>query len=312
MTPLKTILAATDLSLDGHHAVHRAALLAHEHGARLHIVHVAAAVRGNRVRDGFSRPIDIDESSAQARVALRRCVVELAGRYDISVLVDVRIGDPLEVLLRVSDAVELLVVGHRGRGGIDAWRRGRFVKGLLEACRRPVLVVKAPPEGPYRRVLLPVDLSASGDTAVQVAARVARGAALHVFHAIDSHRESMLRRADVDESVIVEARAAEAAGMAARMRRSVVRLGLDSTRMSFAVRSGPALPATLHQARVLAPDLIVAGKRRRSTLADALLGSVSTRLLFASACDTLMVPAAPSEREDRPLPISLFRRGRTA
>lgn len=38
--PFTSILAATDFSIDGNNAVRRAALLAHEHGARLTLVHV--------------------------------------------------------------------------------------------------------------------------------------------------------------------------------------------------------------------------------------------------------------------------------
>lgn len=40
MPPFTSILAATDFSIDGNNAVRRAALLAHEHGARLTLVHV--------------------------------------------------------------------------------------------------------------------------------------------------------------------------------------------------------------------------------------------------------------------------------
>jgi nucleotide-binding universal stress UspA family protein len=298
MKPLTTVLAFTDLSLADQHAVQRAALLAHGHGAELHILHVRASAPS----------IDSD---ARSRAALRRCATEIARRYDVPVRVDLRVGDPLETVLQASPAADLVVLGHRSASGLETWRRARFVKRLLEVCRSPVLVVRAPAHGPYRRVLLPVDLSAGSDSALRVAARVARGAGLHVFHAVDSHRESLLRRADVDESVIVEARAIEAAGIAARMRRSVVRLGLDSRRMSFAVRSGAAVPATLHQASVLAADLIVAGRQPKSTFADVLLGSVSSRLLCAAACDTLIVPAAGGEA-DRRLPVSLAGRGRTA
>ena len=93
---------------------------------------------------------------------------------------------------------------------------------------------------PYRRVLVPIDFTASSDAAIRVAARMRREAGMHVFHAINSQREAVLRDADVPEHIIRETRLMEEAGINARMRRKVARLGLDSTPMSFALAYGPA------------------------------------------------------------------------
>ena len=66
MTSFKSILAATDFSVDGNNAVRRAALLAHEHGARLHILHVLNAAGCKPLRDWFSPTLDFDLKAAQA------------------------------------------------------------------------------------------------------------------------------------------------------------------------------------------------------------------------------------------------------
>ena len=148
---------------------------------------------------------------------------------------------------------------------------------------------------------MPVDFTASSDAAVSRGCW--QGCPHAAFHATDSHREAMMRRSDVAESVIRDLRVREEAGASARMRRKVARLGLDSRQMSFSVGCGPAAQETLRHALALGADLIVAGRQLRSRL-DALLPvSVSSRVLSGSACDVLIVPqardAAPPRTGDR-------------
>ncbi|WP_165393332.1 universal stress protein [Rivibacter subsaxonicus] len=281
---------ATDFSIDGNNAVRRAALLAHEHGARLKLVHVLDPTGCKPLRDWFSPSIDIDLKAAQARESLRRFAVEIAGRYDVTATVEVVVGELLESLMQASERAELLVLGRRGHSRFQALLVGRTVDRLLRTCRRPVLVVKTSVEGAYRRVLVPVDFTAPSLAAVQVAARLARDSSMHVFHSINSHREAVLRETDMPEHVIRESRLRRDAGTIARMRRQAARLGLDSTRMGFAVAHGHPVWSTLRHARWLGADLIVAGKQGRSTLGEFLLGSVSRRVLAESSCDMLIVP----------------------
>lgn len=290
MTSLTSILVATDFSIDGNNAVRRAALLAHEHGARLKLVHVLDPAGCKPLRDWFSPSIDIDLKAAQARQSLRGFAVEIAGRYDVTATVEVMVGEPLETLLLASEQAELLVLGRHGHSRFQALLVGRTVDRLLRTCRRPVLVVKTPVEASYGRVLVPVDFTASSDDAVQMAARVARCGGMHIFHAINSHREAVLRDTDVQEHIIRESRLQQEAGIIARMSRKAARLGLDSLRMSFAVAQGHPVWSTLGHAHRLGADLIVAGKQGRSTLGEFLLGSVSRGVLAESGCDMLIVP----------------------
>jgi nucleotide-binding universal stress UspA family protein len=290
MTPFKSILVATDFSVDGNHAVRRAALLAKDCGAHLSIVHVVKAAGCKPLRDWFSPSIDVDLKTAQARSTLHRFAAEIVGRHDVAASFEVLVGDPFDELLQASQRGDLIVLGQRGKSRFQAMRIGRTADRLLRTCRRPVLVVKKALEQPYRRVLVPIDFTPSSAAAIRTAAHLAPGIGMHVFHAIDSPREAVLRDADVAEHIIRESRAREDAGVSARMRRSVSRLGLDSRQMSFALGRGPAVRSTLMHAQTLGADLIVAGKQGRSTVAGFLLGSVSSRLLAGSGCDILIVP----------------------
>lgn len=290
MTSITSLLVASDFSPDGNNAVRRAALLAHEHGARLHILHVVKAAGCKPLRDWLCPTMDIDLRTAQARGALQRVAIEITGAYDVTPTVEVAVGDPFETLLRASDRADLVVLGRRGRGRFGGFLLGDTADRLLRTCRRPVLIVRTPVERSYQRVLVPIDFSASSGAALRVAAQLRREAVLHVFHALSSQRDAVLRDADVPEHIISEMRLMEQAGANARMRRKVARLGLDGTPMSFALAYGPAVRSTLRHAQGLGTDLIVAGKQGRSTVGSFLLGSISSRVLSEAACDMLIVP----------------------
>ena len=290
MTSFTSILAATDFSVDGNNAVRRAALLAHEHGARLHILHVLNAAGCKPLRDWFSPTLDLDLKAAQARDTLRRLAVEILGAYDLTASVEVAVGNPFETLMKASEHVDLVVLGRRGHGHLKGLLEGKTVDRMLRICRRPVLVVKTSVQGSYRRILVPIDFTAASGAAIRVADRMRREMGMDVFHALNSKREAVLRDADVPEHLIMETRLMEEGAINARMRRKVARLGLDNTSMNYALAHGPAVHSTLHHAHRLGADLIVAGKQGRSTLGSFLLGSVSRRVLSEATCDVLIVP----------------------
>ncbi|WP_458232735.1 universal stress protein [Roseateles sp. P5_E8] len=289
MTKFNNILVATDFSVDGNNAVRRAALLAHTHSARLHILHVLKPAGIRPLREWLLPMINLDLKAALARAALRRVAVEITGAYDVKTKVEVQIGDPLIVLTKASEGADLVVLGRRGHRRLESLLVGRTVDRMLRISRRPVLIVKRPAVEPYRHLLMPMDFTSGSDAAVQTGAYLAVDARRHVIHATDSYVESMLRRAGVAEATIASVRTRAEAGVIARMRRSLGRLGADRNRTTFSVTRGPAHLVALESARALGVDLIVAGKNGQSTF-GFMLGSVSSSVLEDADCDMLIVP----------------------
>ena len=289
MTPFKSILAATDLSASATNAVRRAALLASQHGARLRVVHVVNPGGLTRLREWLSPLIDADLKADDARERLHRLAAELTHRYAVSAAVEVRIGDTVDELHRAAATADLLVVGQRRRNALSEWVLGKTAQRLVEKCQRPVLVVKRVAEGGYRKVLVPIDLTPGSNAAAVVASSLAPEVGLHIFHAFNSSGEVVMSVADVRDHVIRESLAREEAGMLARMRRSMARLGLDTRNMIFSIGRGSPIMATLQQAKSLRADLMVARKQRRARNATSILGSVNS-LLARTRCDMLIVP----------------------
>ena len=224
----------------------------------------------------------------------------------MTVAVEVRVGDSHEELLRASAHADLLVLGQRGRRPWKSLVIGGTADRMLHDSRTPVLVVKHHADAPYRRVLVPVDLTPHSDAAVQVGASLAPSAGIEVFHAIESAREAVLREAGVTQTVLREARAQDETRVNARMRRSVARMGLDGRRVNFSLTHGHPVPSTLRMLRAAGADLVVVSPGGASAGIRFLVGSMSQRLLALTDRDTLVVPRA--QRTPQPSPRSPFAR----
>jgi nucleotide-binding universal stress UspA family protein len=57
---------------------------------------------------------------------------------------EVRDGRPAHIIREASKDSDLIVIGHRGHGGIVSWLLGSVAKQIVESCTVPVLVVKNP------------------------------------------------------------------------------------------------------------------------------------------------------------------------
>lgn len=296
MTTFKSILAATDLSIPSTNAVRRAALLARQHGGWLRVVHVVNPARLIRFREWLSPILDLDFKVADAREQLDRLGEELRQQYDVNIAIEVRIGDIVDELHRAAVTADLLVLGQRRRSALTEWALGSTAQRLGEKCQRPVLVVKQMAQGDYRQILVAIDLTPGSNASAAVAASIAPAVDLHIFHAFSASAEAAAPTADVRDRVIQESLVRKKAGLIARMRRGVARLGLDTRNMVFAVGRGSPIMATLRQAKDLRADLMVARKQRRTRNATSVLGSVNS-LLARARCDMLIVPGgAPDLR----------------
>lgn len=290
MTSFASLLVATELSVSANNAVRRAALIAQEHGARLHILHVLNRTLGSQLRHWPSTKFNLETEAAHALGVLRGMAAEIAGICDVTPTVSVLAGDSVEILTRAAELSDLVVLEQRRRGRNGVPWIGSAVAPMIRACPRPILVIKTPAERPYRRVLVPVDLKVRSDAALLVAASMKREAGVHVLQAIDGRREAALREANVSEHTLQVERLREEAGSRARLNRKIASLGLDTTRMSLVLAQGPALHSTLQHARQIDADLIVAGQHGRSFIADLLFESFNGGLLSQAACDVLLVP----------------------
>lgn len=216
----------------------------------------------------------------------------------------VREGHPVEMLERFvrEHALDLLVIGPRGQGGVASILLGSVSQALLHAMPTSVLVAR-PPVTTARRVLLAVDGSEPSLEAARFLATfpLPLEAAISVLVSVTAWTEeySSIRAGDYISLLAAErTHAGEIAQLAIDI------LAEHGRHAEPIVRDGDAKREILHAARELDADLIVTGARGVGGFKGLVLGSVSRSVSKAAPCSTLVVagpraiavPAADSDR----------------
>lgn len=292
---LAHILAATDLSGPARPAAQRAARLARSHGADLTLLHVVPAGALGDLRDWLGTPL-MERVNELASRDLEALGAQLRQQGQARVQARLEVGVVSTTLIRVAEEVRagLLVVGARGAGVLRRLFLGTTAERVLRLATRPILVVRRPAEGPYRRVLLGLDSSRHCGRLLEQARLVAPDAHWVLCNAFRVPFEKELRFAGVDEATISYYREQARANARARLEGLAEAAGLPGARYELCVVEGEASLRLVEQQEALGCDLTVIGKHGQSTLQDMLLGSVAKHVLAESTTDVLLVPRVVS------------------
>jgi CPA2 family monovalent cation:H+ antiporter-2 len=206
---------------------------------------------------------------------------------------DVRVerGFATDAVPACAEALDaaLVVVGAHGHGFLQRVLLGSTSSTLLRKSRRPVLVVKEPCHGPYRRALLPVDFSPGSESAIAFVRRAMPRTELVLLHVFDVPFESLLRLGGLPDDVIGQYRIDARERSLSQLHALARGAGLAATDYSAAVVHGNPTRRILSQERHDACDLIVMGKHGTHVTEELLLGSVTKRVLAESRSDVLVV-----------------------
>lgn len=274
-----TILYATDFSPSANNAFPHALTLGLLTRARLILLHVRTPLRD----DLSQSAVYFDSAEAMHREAER-----MASR-----LLDQRLAEagPLDTASRVvrgrladegildavgDEGAEWVVMGTHGRRGLDQFLTGSTALAVAKKSSVPVVTVRedvpAPdPEQPYRRLLVPVDLSPGSERSVRSAwefAQITRGSLL-VLHV--GRREGDSTRVQDQLDALVK--------------------DCDPARVEALALPGQPEEIILQEARRMPADLIWMAKKGQSLLEYVLLGSVTERVLRMAPCPVVAVPA---------------------
>jgi nucleotide-binding universal stress UspA family protein len=181
---------------------------------------------------------------------------------ELEIRVDTLIGHPAERLLELGREADLLVVGHRGRGGFAGLRLGSVSRRLATHASCPVAVVRGRPH-PGGPVVAGVD---EAPDAIQI---------LDTAFAEASARQTRLVVAGPATALTPEQERLEP------WRRLFPRVPVE------VVPTGANIAAVLAGASAGA-QLVVVGSHSRGTLRGALLGSACQQLLQEAECPVLI------------------------
>lgn len=296
---LRHIVAATDFSIAGAHAVERAALLAREHGARLTLHNVvpeslwdaAVAPVANSIGVRAIAPEAVRQAAADR---LRHRAEEIASASGVSCAVAATIGRPAAEVARVAadEVADLIVVGAHGEHPVKQLVIGTTAQKLLRTSPCPVLVVKRAPPFAYRTVLAPTDFSPPSRAALQAAAALLPAATLHIAHAFELPYDGLMRFAAVDEAAIAHYHAAAAERLHADLLTFADEAGIEVTRRVLHVAHGYPPTRIERWIDAIGADLVAIAAHGKSELERAFLGSVSLHTVLAATCDVLLLRGA--------------------
>ena len=273
---IQNILALTDFSIQAEHGLDRAAALAAAHGARLRILYACE-----------TPPLQLSDPMARLDQRAR----QLARRHGVEVSTIAGTGRLLEDGLTEAARADLMVAhGRMYRDGVVLPRR-QLLYPLLRRSPCPVLVVQRPWQGAYARVLVSVDFCAASRPLVRYAGDLEAGAALELFHAIDTHNEARLRSAEASTAAVQAYRREVQQYAQQQLYRLSDVFEARRNRVGTLIGRGDAVRHLAVQQERIGADLVVLGQERRSWLMDWVRGSVPRKLLAGGMkSDLLVVP----------------------
>lgn len=282
---ISKILVATDFSSRSDRAVRRSVLLAREFGAAVDLVHVIDNDQPERI---------LKPEREVAADVIREIVGGLRSVDGVACEGGVIEGEPFEALAdaAVARGADLVIVGPHRRQALKDIFVGTTAERTIRASSRPVLMANGVPAGPYRRILVAVDLSEESAAALEAIRALGMDAsgAVSVLHVPDAPAAGLMRHGNVDGEDI-DAYVLDQEKQAARaLNEFLLRIGFDPA--STLVRNGGPSTAEViaDVAAEVEADLIVVGTKARKGLARMLLGSVAEEVLRMSERDVLAIP----------------------
>lgn len=256
----------------------------------LHVVSSSLPARSRREAEKFAR-------TALANEALH---ASDALGPDVTVKQTVAVGAPAQKLVEVASRVkaDLIVMGRGvGRPLRDSFL-GSTAERVIRQGRIPVLVVRLPARGPYRRPTLGLDLDQTAEAVLRMLFRVIpppRPRAV-IVHAHDAPYLGMVHarlsedEREEDEHRYRQRAAVQLAQIVARAAHGQTGATNDGPEFTTHVRFGDPRRVIKAAVKKLDTDLLLLGTHGYTGAAQLFLGTVAGEVLREVRCDVLVVP----------------------
>lgn len=286
LVQLREILFPSDLSPESDRAFEHAALLARRFAAHVTLYHVVEAPPASVDPRDPQRDV-LRRACLQAREHLERRASELPRDWDILVDREDAVVLALERMLEAARPDLVVMATHRRRG-IARLLLGSVAEAVVRRGRAPVLCVREPDHGvalPYRRILVPTDLSRGSRRAFPLAAELACSFGAEV---VAVHAAAVPTGAAASGTAGICYEVEERVPSEERLKAFLMPefLGLKITPRVFVGAAWDRIVETAHVERA---DLIVMSTHGRDSLADRVLGSHTERVVRHAPCPVLVV-----------------------
>lgn len=286
---MKALLLANDLSARSDRALQRAMRLAREHGAALTVVYAMDEDLPQKVSDRMT---------ASAQDAIADQIAACRDHQPETIAIKVGYGRRHEVILREAERADadLLVLGIHGESHLEDMFQGATAERVLRYGQRPVLVVREPVSGPYRRSVVGIDLSACSIQAAALALSVTDTGDVYLVHAVHVPFEGFIHDPRIHRET-AQARRAELHRVTQRLDEATQASGIE---LHEVIREGAVTEVLRREVRHREADLLVLGTHGRTGPARMIQGSVTETLLSHPPCDVLAARADAAGSGNQP------------
>jgi nucleotide-binding universal stress UspA family protein len=288
-TLIQRILFATDFSTCARHAEQYVTFLANVYGAAVHVVHVLE-IYGEMYVPAILLEQRQRESAEQLTEVARRLTLP-AGAVTHRPIA----GIPSVLICEAAmgDNADLIVLGTRGRTGLEHILLGSTAERVLTMAPCPVLTVRemngsegATPTMPmnFERVMVPIDFSDCSLDALEYGVQIvkalsARLTLLHVLEPVAYGMDFMLAHAtERDQKFAKE-----------QMQTLASRIRTYGISVTETIRGGLPADSIVDLARGSNCGLIIMGTHGRRGVSHLLKGSVAEAVLRRASCPVLAV-----------------------
>ena len=292
---VKSLVAAIDLDEPSAAAV-RWASAVFAPNADVTLLHVIEPPN----RPWFARHLlpEAEQIEAVAREHAATRLREIASRIDrANVRFEIRLGSPYEQICAYAQqaGADLVVIGPHGDRPRPSKFLGTTAERIVRMSAAPVLIVMNPPDGPAKRLLVPVDDADVTPRVLDWTRRIAEQfdaavALLHVWsNAVYSYVASMSFATEKNEAAAREEIRRELSEAATHWLQEMSRTGLRRDRVTAEVTYGDAGARTLEVAAEKRADMIVMGRSGAGIARAAFLGSTVGTVLHGARCPALII-----------------------
>jgi nucleotide-binding universal stress UspA family protein len=272
---IREVLFATDLSHESDHAFEHARLIAERFRAGLTLFH--ALDPSGRAADGAGKDDAPVQPGAEVRDRLERRAESLGVSHRTIVETS---SAPQKALLDVIRSLQpdLTIMATHARSRLSLLLFGSVTEAVVNHAFRPVLCVGRRPHGgsalPYRRILVPTDLSIASRRAFPVAACFAQafGAEVLGVHVVTPPYLGARPAVIPSEHTVWR----------------FLQDDFECMDVTTRVLQGAVWERIVHAAGVGAVDLIVLSTKGRERLADRIVGSTAERVIRRAPCPVLV------------------------
>lgn len=289
--PLNTIVAATDFSANGELAALRGAYTAQQAGKELHLLHVVHPLDlYPELMLSFDTEVKEYQRLKQANglESLDQLAATIRNDFNIKVKTATRTGrSHVQIAEYAKDQeADLVVVGFHGENSMLDAMIGSTSLRLLKSVSCPVLIVRNKDVTAYKQVIAAVDLTLGSSNVVKLASALAKRGQVEVLHVFDLKSELLRRDIGVSEAELKKYRDEAIKHVDVELNKIIKEL--NNSRVSSHVLNG-YLPETIcSRVGELNADLLVLGKKGKSSLQEFVWGSVSKTVASMVPCDVLL------------------------